>query len=212
MSDMCGENHTPSGSVVDEVFVELQQISESEMQDALNQYVRDLTATAREGEFTPDIEYREQTDRALVVLNRKRLRNPVLIGNSSEACQAVVEGVAYRLMRGDAPERLIGKRIIEFDIDDTQIDEQYQRWIKAVLKRVIASNDQKILFLAPCPRLIVQQEYSLNPGEMGIGRMLWILLRFGIIQCIGVSDSPQAYSMLELKQPVFHHGFQEVYV
>src|SRR5690606_22665376 len=118
---------------------------------ALEQYGRDLTAAAAEGKLDPVIGRDEEIRRVIQVLSRRTKNNPVLIGEPGVGKTAIAEGLAGRIVKGDVPEILKGKRVIALDmgalIAGAKYRGEFEDRLKAVIKEVVDSNGQIILFI-----------------------------------------------------------------
>src|SRR2546426_11145742 len=117
----------------------------------LELYARDLTDQARRGKLDPVIGRDEEIRRVIQVLSRRTKNNPVLIGEPGVGKTAIVEGLAQRIVRGDVPEGLKDKRVVELSIGSLLAGSQYrgefEERLKAVLKEIAASEGQIILFI-----------------------------------------------------------------
>src|SRR5271165_2661795 len=125
--------------------------SAEEGYDALKRYARDLTAVAREGKLDPVIGRDEEIRRTMQVLSRRTKNNPVLIGEPGVGKTAIVEGLAIRMLNGDVPAVLQGKRIVALDmgalIAGAKYRGEFEDRLKAVIKEVTQSDGKIILFI-----------------------------------------------------------------
>ena len=107
---------------------------------ALEKYCRDLTEAARKGKSDPVIGRDEEIRRVMQVLSRRTKNNPVLIGEPGVGKTAIVEGIAQRIVRGDVPESLKGKRVVSLDmgalVAGAKYRGEFEDRLKAVLKEV----------------------------------------------------------------------------
>src|SRR5262249_10216967 len=119
--------------------------------EALKKYARDLTAEAQAGKLDPVIGRDAEIRRVMQVLSRRRKNNPVLIGDPGVGKTAIAEGLANRIVAGDGPEPLKGKRILALDIGAMLAGAKYrgefEERLKAVLKEVAESQGDVILFI-----------------------------------------------------------------
>ncbi|MGH8839044.1 MAG: Clp protease N-terminal domain-containing protein, partial [Jiangellaceae bacterium] len=147
--------------------------------DALNKYGVDLTERAREGKIDPVIGRDAEIRRVIQVLSRRTKNNPVLIGEPGVGKTAVVEGLAQRMVAGDVPESLRGKRLVALDLGAMLAGAKYrgefEERLKAVLDEIKASEGKVVTFIAEIRRVIqvLSRRTKNNPvliGEPGVGK------------------------------------------
>src|SRR5437588_734880 len=118
---------------------------------ALEKYGRDLTEEARKGKLDPVIGRDEEIRRVIQVLSRRTKNNPVLIGEPGVGKTAIVEGLARRIVEGDVPEGLKGKRVVALDLGAMVAGSKYrgalEERLKAVLKEITAASGEIIVFI-----------------------------------------------------------------
>ena len=119
--------------------------------DALKKYARDLTAAAAEGKIDPVIGRDEEIRRTIQVLSRRTKNNPVLIGEPGVGKTAIVEGLAIRIVQGDVPESLKGKKLMVLDLGalvaGAKFRGEFEERLKAVLSEVMAAEGEIVLFI-----------------------------------------------------------------
>src|SRR6201999_239442 len=119
--------------------------------DALKKYARDVTEQARNGKLDPVIGRDEEIRRTIQVLARRTKNNPVLIGEPGVGKTAIVEGLAIRIVNGDVPEALKGKRLLALDLGamvaGAKFRGEFEERLKAVLKEIESANGEIVLFI-----------------------------------------------------------------
>src|SRR5512139_561739 len=178
---------------------------------ALDEFGRDLTLLARENRLDPVIGREDEIERLLQVLGRRIKNNPVIIGEPGVGKTAIVEGLCQKIVAGDVPEVLIGKKIISLDlgalIAGTKYRGQFEERLKKVMKE-IAQADNVILFIDELHTLIGA---GAAEGSIDASSMLKPALSRGEIQCIGAT-TPDEYRKHIEKDGALERRFQPIYV
>jgi ATP-dependent Clp protease ATP-binding subunit ClpB len=180
--------------------------------DALNKYARDVTALAREGKLDPVIGRDEEIRRTIQVLARRTKNNPVLIGEPGVGKTAIVEGLALRIVNGDVPEALKGKRLLALDLGAMVAGAKYrgefEERLKAVLKEIEGSNGEIVLFIDEMHTLVGAGKAE---GSMDASNLLKPELARGALHCIGATTLDEYRKHVE-KDAALARRFQPVFV
>nr|WP_294524032.1 ATP-dependent chaperone ClpB [uncultured Rhodopila sp.] len=180
--------------------------------DALNKYSRDVTAVAREGKLDPVIGRDEEIRRTIQVLARRTKNNPVLIGEPGVGKTAIVEGLALRIVDGDVPEALKGKRLLSLDLGAMVAGAKYrgefEERLKAVLKEIEGAEGQVILFIDEMHTLIGAGRAD---GAMDASNLIKPELARGTLHCIGATTLNEYRKHVE-KDAALARRFQPVFV
>ena len=176
---------------------------------ALDEFGRDLTLMAREGKLDPVINRDDEIERLVQILGRRIKNNPVIIGEPGVGKTAIVEGLAQKIVSGDIPESLLGKRIVSLDlgalIAGTKYRGQFEERLKIVMKEITQS-DNVILFIDELHTLIGA---GAAEGSVDASSMLKPALSRGEIQCIGAT-TPDEYRKHIEKDGALERRFQPV--
>jgi ATP-dependent Clp protease ATP-binding subunit ClpB len=183
-----------------------------EKYQALERYGRDLNELARKGKLDPVIGRDEEIRRVLQVLSRRTKNNPVLIGEPGVGKTAIAEGIADRIVKGDVPETLKSKRIVALDMGSlvagTSFRGQFEERLKALLKEVVESNGEIILFIDELHTLVGAGSAQ---GSVDAANMLKPALAKGELRAIGATTIDEYRKYIE-KDPALERRFQPVMV
>ena len=180
---------------------------------ALERYGRDLTALARQGKLDPVIGRDEEVRRVIQVLSRRTKNNPVLIGEPGVGKTAIVEGLAQRIVEGDVPEGLKGKRVIALDLGSMVAGAKYrgefEERLKAVLKEITDAEGEIITFIDELHTIVGAGGGS--EGAMDAGNMIKPMLARGELRLIGATTLDEYRRYIE-KDAALERRFQQVFV
>jgi ATP-dependent Clp protease ATP-binding subunit ClpB len=179
---------------------------------ALEKYGRDLTALAEQGKLDPVIGRDEEIRRTIQVLSRRTKNNPVLIGEPGVGKTAIVEGLAQRVVAGDVPEGLKGKRVWALDVGGLVAGAKYrgefEERLKAVLQEITTSEGQIILFIDELHTIVGA---GAAEGAVSAGNLLKPMLARGELRAVGATTLDEYRSHIE-KDPALERRFQPVFV
>src|SRR5438477_5887062 len=183
-----------------------------EKYQALQRYAKDLTELARKGKLDPVIGRDEEIRRVVQVLSRRTKNNPVLIGEPGVGKTAIVEGLAQRIVAGDVPEGLKGKRLLGLDIGALVAGSKYrgefEDRLKAVLKEITESSGAVICFIDELHTLVGA---GAAEGAVDAANMLKPALARGELRCVGATTLDEYRKHME-KDPALERRFQPVMV
>ena len=179
---------------------------------ALERYGRDLTDLARRGKLDPVIGRDDEIRRTIQVLSRRTKNNPVLIGEPGVGKTAIVEGLAQRIVAGDVPEGLKGKRVVALDLGAMVAGAKYrgefEERLKAVLNEIAESGGEIITFIDELHTVVGA---GAAEGAMDAGNMLKPMLARGELRAIGATTLDEYRKHVE-KDPALERRFQPVLV
>ena len=179
---------------------------------ALEKYSTDLTAAAKEGKLDPVIGRDQEIRRVIQILSRRTKNNPVLIGEPGVGKTAVVEGLAQRIVAGDVPTTLQGKKLISLDLGSMVAGSKYrgefEERLKSVLNEIKNADGQIITFIDEIHTIVGA---GAAEGSMDAGNMLKPMLARGELRLIGATTLDEYRENIE-KDPALERRFQQVFV
>jgi len=181
--------------------------------ESLSRYARDLTEEARQGKLDPVVGRDDEIRRCIQILSRRSKNNPCLIGEPGVGKTAAVEGLAQRVVAGDVPESLQGRRVMSLDlgalIAGAKFRGEFEDRLKAVMKEVTDSAGQVVLFIDEIHTVVGAG--ATGDGAMDAGNLLKPMLGRGELRCIGATTLDEYRKHIE-KDPALERRFQQVLV
>ncbi|MFV0453109.1 MAG: Clp protease N-terminal domain-containing protein, partial [Propioniciclava sp.] len=182
-------------------------------ESALDKYSVDLTERAREGRLDPVIGRDAEIRRVVQVLSRRTKNNPVLIGEPGVGKTAVVEGLAQRVVTGDVPDSLKGRRVVSLDLSSMVAGAKYrgefEERLKAVLAEIKESDGQIVTFIDELHTVVGAG--ASGDSSMDAGNMLKPMLARGELRMIGATTLDEYRERIE-SDPALERRFQQVFV
>ncbi|VWU48595.1 chaperone protein ClpB1 [Hepatocystis sp. ex Piliocolobus tephrosceles] len=180
---------------------------------ALEKYSRDLTALARAGKLDPVIGRDNEIRRAIQILSRRTKNNPILLGDPGVGKTAIVEGLATKIVQGDVPDSLKGRKLVSLDISALIAGARYrgdfEERLKAILKDIQESEGQVVMFIDEIHTVVGAG--AVAEGALDAGNILKPMLARGELRCIGATTVSEYRQFIE-KDKALERRFQQILV
>ncbi|MEY4065928.1 MAG: chaperone endopeptidase Clp ATP-binding chain B,ClpB [Pseudomonadota bacterium] len=181
-------------------------------QSVLSQFTKDLTAMARRGELDPVSARDAEIDRVIQILSRRKKNNPVLIGEPGVGKTVIVDGLVQRMLAGEVPDHLIGKRVLTLEMGElvagTKMHGEFEERLKQIKEEIIALEGEVILFIDEIHTVVGAGRSS---GALDASNILKTSLARGQLQCIGATTFKEYKQYIE-SDPALERRFQPVKV
>ncbi len=191
---------------------EMQDNGELGEESALAKYTVDLTKLAKEGKLMPVIGREKELQRVIEILSRKTKNNPVLVGDPGVGKTAIVEGLAQKIVKGEVPEELKGKRVLMLDMGrllaGSKFRGEFEERLKAVIDEIKKLGDKVILFIDELHTIVGA---GAAEGAMDAANLLKPALARGELRAIGATTVEEYRKYIE-KDKALARRFQPVYV
>jgi ATP-dependent Clp protease ATP-binding subunit ClpB len=217
---LADDRNTDVGATRDQILEAIRQLrpqsvtsqTAEDTYQALQRFGRDLTEDARQGKLDPVIGRDEEIRRTIQVLSRRTKNNPVLIGEPGVGKTAIVEGLAQRIVAGDVPQSLQGRRLIALDLGGMVAGSKYrgefEERLKAVLEEIKQAAGQVIVFIDELHTIVGA---GAAEGAMDAGNMLKPMLARGELRAVGATTLDEYRKHIE-KDAALERRFQPVLV
>ena len=188
------------------------QVARRSSTPTLDKFSRDLTELARQGKLDPVIGRAKEIETVIEILSRRKKNNPVLIGEPGVGKTAIVEGLAQRIVRGEVPEVLRNKRLVELNVNSlvagTKYRGEFEERVKAILEEILAHQDELILFIDEIHTIVGAGQAE---GGMDLANAFKPALARGELHLIGATTLNEYQKYIE-KDAALERRFQPVFI